>query len=100
MAINYSAASPYSKTSLTNGYLDVINFRDITPVVNDNLYQVPSKYEHRPDLLAYELYGDSKLWWVFAVRNKSILKDPIYDLVSGVYIHLPQLSTLKKDLGI
>ena len=100
MASAYSSTSPYSKTPFTNGYLDVITFRDITQVANDNLWQVPAKYQYRPDLLANDLYGDSRLWWVFAVRNKNIIKDPIFDLVSGIYIYLPQLSTLKKDLGI
>jgi hypothetical protein len=61
---------------------------------------VASKYENRPDLLAYDLYGDSRLWWVFAVRNPSVIKDSIYDLVSGVSIYIPKLATLKKDLGI
>jgi prophage DNA circulation protein len=69
-------------------------------MTDDVVYEVTSKYENRPDLLAYELYGDSALWWVFAVRNKNTIKDPIYDLVAGTKIYIPRLSTLKTNLGI
>jgi hypothetical protein len=58
-------------------------------------------YEFRPDLLAYDLYGDSKLWWVFAERNPNRLgEDPYFDFKTGVGIYVPKLSTLKTVLGI
>lgn len=100
MSVTYSAFSPYYKTPITNGYLETLTYRSFTSYPDDALYQVSSKYENRPDLLAYDLYGDSRLWWVFAVRNPSVIKDSIYDLVSGVSIYIPKLATLKKDLGI
>lgn len=96
----YSKTSPYYKTSIVNGYLDVIEFRDV-PIEKDDLrFEVTNTYEHRPDLLAYDLYKDSKLWWVFAARNKRIIKDPVYDLKAGLVIYLPKLSTLKRVLEI
>lgn len=100
MTATYSAFSPYYKTPITNGYLETTTVRSFTSYPDDALYQVSSKYENRPDLLAHDLYGDSRLWWVFSVRNPSIIKDSIYDLVSGVSIYIPKLATLKKDLGI
>ena len=96
----YAKTSPYYNTPITNNYLDVINFRDIPNQVDDLLFQVTATYEHRPDLLAYDLYKDAKLWWVFAVRNKSVIKDPVFDLVAGVKIYLPKASTLTQVLGI
>jgi hypothetical protein len=96
----YTKTSPYFTTEQTNGYLDVITFRDIPSQTDDILFTVTKNYEHRPDLLAYELYGDVGLWWVFAVRNKSIIKDPVFDLNAGLKIHLPKLSTIKTALGI
>ena len=96
----YAKTSPYYNTSIVNNYLDVINFRDIPNQVDDLLFQVTATYEHRPDLLAYDLYKDAKLWWVFAVRNKSVIKDPVFDLVAGVKIYLPKASTLTQVLGI
>ena len=95
----YAKTSPYYNTPITNNYLDVINFRDIPNQSDDLLFQVTATYEHRPDLLAYDLYKDAKLWWVFAVRNKSTIKDPVFDLVAGVSIYLPKASTLTQVLG-
>lgn len=100
MATTYSSKSPYYKTSLTGGYLDVVSFRNITSHSDDPIFVVDAKYTNRPDLLSYDLYGDSNLWWVFAVRNKDVIKDPIYDLVAGVQIYIPRLSNLQTDLGI
>ena len=99
MAI-YSKTSPYFNTAIVNNYLDVINFRDIPKERDDILFQVTATYEHRPDLLAYDLYKDHKLWWVFAVRNRSVIKDPVFDLVTGVKIYLPKESTLQRVLGV
>jgi hypothetical protein len=96
----YSKNSPYYKTQIVNGYLDVMEFRDLPIQRDDILFEVTATYENRPDLLAYDLYKDPGLWWVFAVRNKKIIKDPVYDLVAGVKIYLPKMSTLKSVLGI
>jgi hypothetical protein len=96
----YKKTSPYFKTQVVNEYLDVIEFRDLPLQRDDILFEVTATYENRPDLLAYDLYKDAGLWWVFAVRNKSILKDPVYDLVAGVKIYLPKLSTLTEILGL
>jgi hypothetical protein len=96
----YSKTSPYFTTQIVNGYLDTIEFRDIPNERDDILFELTATYENRPDLLSYDLYGDASLWWVFAVRNKRILKDPVYDLRAGVKIYLPKLTTLKRVLGI
>jgi hypothetical protein len=96
----YSSFSPYYQTSLINGYLDIMTFRDVPIQSDDILFEIISMYEFRPDLLAYDLYQESKLWWVFAVRNKDILKDPIYDMTIGTKIYLPKLSVIKKVLGV
>lgn len=96
----YSKTSPYYTTPVTNGYLDVMEFRDLPNERNDTLFEVTATYENRPDLLAYDLYQDAGLWWVFAVRNKRIIKDPVYDLKAGVKIYLPKMSTIQSVLGI
>lgn len=95
----YTKTSPYYNTSMVNNYLDVINFRDIPKERDDILFELTATYEHRPDLLAYDLYKDQALWWVFAVRNRSVIKDPVFDMVAGVKIYLPKASTLKGVLG-
>lgn len=99
MSSGYTKLSPYYTTAINGSYLDIVNFRNIPNQVDDVLYTLTSQYEFRPDLLAYDLYGDSNLWWVFSVRNKDIIKDPIYDLYAGQSIYLPKLATLKSSLG-
>lgn len=96
----YTKVSPYYSTDDSNGYLDFITFRDIPSETDDILFEVTNNYENRPDLLAYDLYGDVGLWWVFSVRNKNIIKDPVFDLTSGTKIYLPKLTTIKAALGI
>lgn len=96
----YSKTSPYYTTQLVNGYLDVMSFRDIPYQKDDILFEVTNTYENRPDLLAYDLYKDASLWWVFAMRNKTTLKDPVFDLKAGAKIYLPKLSTINSVLGI
>jgi hypothetical protein len=100
MAASYSKSSPYYITDQTSGYLDVITWRDI-PVENDDiLFTVTNSYQYRPDLLAYDLYGDVGLWWVFAQRNPNVIQDPIFDLQAGIKIYLPKLSSMKQTLGM
>lgn len=98
--IQYSKSSPYYTTSLTNGYLDILNFRDLPIERDDVLFEITNTYENRPDLLAYDLYQDVNLWWVFAVRNKNIIKDPIFDMTAGKKIYLPKLATIKRALSL
>jgi hypothetical protein len=50
--------------------------------------------------LAYDLYGNPKLWWVFVQRNLSVIKDPIYDFVPGTAIYIPKKSNLEKYMGV
>jgi hypothetical protein len=96
----YSLTSPYYSTPTVNGYLDVISFREIAGQTDDIIYEIEPKYENRPDLLAYDFYGDVKLWWIFSVRNKNIIKDPVFDMVPGTSIYVPSPTYLKNTLGI
>ena len=96
----YNKYSPYANTSIVNGYLDVINFRNIPGERDDVEFVITNTYENRPDLLAYDLYQDEKLWWVFAVRNKSKIKDPVFGMTAGLKIFLPKITTIKRVLGL
>jgi hypothetical protein len=96
----YNKLSPYYTTAQVNGYLDIINNRPIVSESDDVVFTVTKSYENRPDLLSYDLYNDVGLWWVFAVRNPSVIKDPIFDLKAGIKIYLPKLSSIKQSLGI
>jgi len=98
--VKYSSYSPYFSTDQTYGHLGVMNFRTIPSLTNDILFTITKTYEHRPDLLSYDLYQTVQLWWVFALRNPSIIEDPVFDMKSGVQIFLPQLTTIKTSLGL
>lgn len=96
----YSNASPYSQTPQNSLYLELLNIRPVPAEDDDFRYVIESQYRHRPDLLAYDLYGDAKLWWVFVQRNMSVIKDPIYDFEPGTAIYLPKKSNLEQFLGV
>lgn len=96
----YSNTSPYFATSENEISLDFFKPRALTADADDVSYTIDRIYAYRPDLLAYDLYGTPRLWWVFAQRNPNEIEDPIYDFEPGVTIQLPKLSNLKSDLGI
>lgn len=97
----YTNTSPWHSTSIVNDlYLDLLQIRPIPAESDDILYKVQPQYAYRPDLLAYDLYGSTKLWWVFAQRNMDIIKDPVYDLVPGIEIYLPKGPNLSRQLGV
>ena len=99
--VRYETNSPWFNTNVTNNlYLDVLSIRSIPESTDDILYEVQTQYTYRPDLLAHDLYGTKNLWWVFAQRNMDVLKDPVYDLVAGVKIYLPQGDALSRTLGV
>jgi len=96
----YSASSPYFATSQNKMSLDILKPRTITAEADDQTYKIERTYAYRPDLLAYDLYGTPRLWWVFAQRNPDEIEDPIYDFKLGVTIKLPRKETVLKDLGV
>jgi hypothetical protein len=101
MAVTYKKSSPYFDTKIVNGkYLDVLSMRRIPSNKGDTTYTITDTYQYRPDLLAFDLYKDPDLWWVFAVRNPNTLKDPIFDFNSGTTIYIPNQDTINKALGI
>ena len=100
MAVNYSKTSSYSNTETFGFFLDVANIPVIPFDPSDTAYRIDNIYEHRPDLLAYDLYGNSALWWVFSVRNPNVLQDPVYDFLPGATIYVPKKDTLTAALGL
>ena len=61
----YTKTSPYSNTTISrNSELEILKIRPIPADDDDFLYEIEPQYTHRPDLLAFDIYGSSKLWWV------------------------------------
>jgi hypothetical protein len=97
----YPATSPYYRSTIVNGsYLDVMINRPIFSDPTDVYWQITATYNLRPDLLANDLYNDSRLWWVFTQRNPNKLKDPLFDFVTGLYIYIPKQNLIKSSLGL
>ncbi len=89
MAKIHKANSPYYTTPIKDFYLDLWKNRNIPPQSDDQLITLEAKYEGRPDLLSFDLYGTPRLWWVFAIRNMDILIDPVEDMKAGMQIFAP-----------
>jgi hypothetical protein len=97
----YPATSPYYVTGVVNNkFLDILNDRPIPKLGSDRYWVITEQYNNRPDMLAYDLYANPKLWWVFASRNPNTLKDPLFDFTTGTGIYLPENSTLIQALGL
>lgn len=98
--IKYRATSPYKNTQQNVFYLDLYSPRNIPRMSTDSFLTIDKQFENRPDLLAYAIYGDTRLWWVFSVRNKDLLKDPIWDLKAGMQIYVTEPKALRDILSI
>tara|TARA_B100001094_G_C18150093_1_gene783164 strand:+ start:742 stop:1047 length:306 start_codon:yes stop_codon:yes gene_type:complete len=87
----YKRDSNYASTSMNRKYLNLYE----PPLTIDTLseetttYIIQPKFNKRPDLMAFELYGSARLWWVFAHYNRDALLDPIMDFTSGTKIIAP-----------
>jgi|TARA_S200000501_G_scaffold370359_1_gene411392 alpha-L-fucosidase len=96
----YSATSPYLNTPQDAVSLGILSKRNVTAELDDETYTIERTYAYRPDLLAFDLYGTPRLWWVFAQRNPDQIEDPIYDFKPGVTIQLPKATNVSQDLGL
>lgn len=89
----YENTSPWYLTPFNEKFLDIYYHRTIEPDSSDLIFLIEEeKYVNRPDLLAYDVYGDHKLWWVFGVRNG--FKDLIFDMKIGTIIIIPTKDTI------
>ena len=100
MAATYSTTSPYYGTSSWGIFLDVWAGKSIPSSPDDAIYQIDSPYNQRPDLLANDVYQNSSLWWVFAIRNPDVITDPLLSFTAGTIIYVPTLATVKTALGL
>ena len=96
----YSKTSPYYKTGVFDKFLDVMVNRDVPSNSSDAAIVISAAYHQRPDLLAYDLYDDARLWWIFAVRNPNTLEDPVFDFTTGTVIYVPTPEVLTSALGL
>jgi hypothetical protein len=96
----YDSTSPYFTTGYSQFFLDTMENRSIPKEADDTLMLINQTYQYRPDLLAYDLYSTSNLWWVFYQRNPNTLTAPVIDFTAGKRIFVPKISVLQQSLGI
>ena len=95
MAEFHRPTSRFVSTPVKDFYLDIWKPIAIPKSANDESFVITPRYHERPDLLAFDKYGTTRLWWIFAMRNPDILVDPIRDFTSGTEITLPSLKTIE-----
>ena len=96
----YQSDSPYANTRQYSYYLDVLTPRRIPRRRDDVLHTLTLVHQYRPDLLAFDLYGNSNLWWVFQSRNPNAFQDAIWDFRAGTKFYIPKKDTIEIALGI
>ena len=57
--VTYSRNSPYAGTKFYGNFLDIAEFPVIPKNPDDVLFEINNTYQNRPDLLAFDLYGDA-----------------------------------------
>jgi len=95
----YDSTSPYFNTKYTQFYLDMMANRSLPKENDDKLFRINQTYQFRPDLLAFDLYENAGLWWVFYQRNPNTLQAPPWDFEAGKKIYVPKITTLRAALG-
>jgi hypothetical protein len=95
----YNATSPYYATGYSQFFLDVMTNRPIPAQSDDLPFTINQTYQYRPDLLAFDLYDNGGLWWVFYQRNPNTLTKPPLDFKMNTFIYVPKMSTLRSVLG-
>lgn len=94
----YNRYSVYKNTPQT-WYLDQYN-PIIIPAADDDIdYVIPQKYHQQPWMLSKEVYNTERLYYIFAITNMNILKDPVYDFKTGTTIVIPSYERIQRLLG-
>lgn len=86
-------------TGTFDEFLDINKLPKLNQSIYDEDYTLTSADHKRPDLLAYKLYENTRLWWVFALRNPDVIMDPINDFTEGTKIKLPSSDAVKNIAG-
>jgi hypothetical protein len=92
---NYASSSNYSATTQNLKFLEIYQPKITNANLSDNakLVRIGNRYHRRPDLLAFDMYGNARYWWIFVHYNRDKLRDPINDFVAGLEIKVPSKSS-------
>ena len=95
---NFDSRSIYKKTSSDDFFLGYYEPIDIPYDTSDYYVEIPTKYDLKPGLMAYDLYGDPQLLWVFSIMNRETINDPLFDFRAGKIIRIPTKTRLNNLL--
>lgn len=96
----YTNKSFLRNTGYRRFFLDVSKLPKIDQTRGEYI-EVPMECENRIDLFSYQQYGSSRLWWIIALANADMIKDPIWDFKSGMIVFVPQdQDLLEKVAGV
>lgn len=95
---NYDTKSYLRDSRYRSFYLDVAKLPVMTAVGGDYVI-VPPECENRIDLFSYQQYGSSRYWWMIALANADLIKDPIWDFTSGLTVLVPRDTALLEKLA-
>lgn len=94
----FDSRSFYKKTSNDGfflGYYEPVYL----PFHSTDYYMViPTEYDLKPGMLAYKLYGNAQLMWIFSVYNRDVINDPLFDFRAGTIIRVPTKDRLSNIL--
>lgn len=100
MAIEFGKYSLYKRTPQDGnfrGYYEHVTIPKDSRT--DYTITVQKKYHQHPGVLANDLYGEKKLFWVFMYFNRDTIFDPIFDLKENMVITVPVRERLLSSLG-
>ena len=92
--VAFDKRSIYKKTNNDGFYLGYYNPIIIPYDDSDYYVEIPTKYDLKPGLMAFDLYGNSQLLWVFSVMNRETINDPLFDFRAGKIIRIPTSTRL------
>jgi len=72
-------------------FWEMVEFPDIPFSSNDQYLTLDHLTSKRIDLISYDYYGDSNLWWILLLAND--IEYP-HQLISGLKIRIPSKETI------
>ena len=94
----YDAKSYLRDSRYKSFYLDVAKLPVVSTSIGDYVV-VPTECENRIDLFSYQQYGSSRYWWIIALANADLIKDPIWDFTAGLTVLVPKDTALLEKLA-
>jgi len=94
----YDTKSYLHNSQYRNFYLDIARLPVLSTSTGDSVV-VPTECQYRIDLFSYQQYGSSRYWWLIALANADLIKDPIWDFRSGLTVLVPRDAALLEKLA-